>query len=242
MRSSKSQRGWLRGGLILACVLGLNGVILLFLARPIATPFPDRRNDEGFEVRLAARDAQPAEPDDAPVPWSSTAPEEEGIEVMISPPPPVDLAGQAEPAPSPLGDLATALRGDGLACLSERDALLSSIEREFCHETLGALARKALYLPTPIAREKRGYYDAVAQAQAPRRAMVPLMARGGGGLFGGDDRMRAGRGPRVGCSLKFGPNLDRAPKGPANVLRAGPCFVRPPAGPLTPEANVRKPY
>ena len=49
-------------------------------------------------------------------------------------------------------------------------------------------------------------------------------------------------GPRVGCSVKFGPNAGKAPKGPANALRAGPCFIQPPAGSLSPEADIRKPY
>ena len=134
------------------------------------------------------------------------------------------------------------LRAGGLACLSEREILLSPTERELCREKLGDLAGKLTPLPSQIAPEERADYDAIARAQAPRRAMVPLTARGAGGLFNIDDRLRGGRGPRAGCSMKFGLNADQAPKGPDNALRAGSCFIRLPTGAPTGETSVRKSY
>jgi hypothetical protein len=46
-----------------------------------------------------------------------------------------------------------------------------------------------------------------------------------------------GHGPGLGCAIPFGKGVK--PKGPPHSLRLGPCFIRPPLGPLTPEADVQ---
>lgn len=146
-------------------------------------------------------------------------------------------------APSSSVDLGAVLRSGGRGCADGRAAALSPEERARCQEKLGALALKAAPLAAPIDPAKRAYYDAVVEAYADRRrAMVTLDARGGRGMFAVDDSVHNGHGPKVGCSVKFGPNADKAPKGPPNALRAGPCFIQPPVGSLTPEGDIRKPY
>jgi hypothetical protein len=82
----------------------------------------------------------------------------------------------------------------------------------------------------------------VAEAYDNRGAMVALTAPGAAGMLDLPPSYNNGHGPRVGCSVKFGPNARKAPKGPPNALRAGPCFIKPPAGSLTPEADIRRPY
>lgn len=233
----------------LAGGLGLAGIVLLIQARPVVTPFPYHMSSRGaFEIKPAARDAPPVPPaalavpdvpDDAPaiVRGRAVAP----APAWTSPPPPAPVAVPEDAAPPSTGPraLATILRASGLACLGGREALLSPGERELCRERLGAQAWQASSLPA-IGPEERAAYDAVARAQAPRRALVPLTARGAGGAFAADDRLRAGRRPRLGCAVRFGPNADKAPDGPASVLRAGPCALQPPGG--APAEDLRRPY
>ena len=229
----------------LAGALGLSGVILLFLARPAAPPVLDRASGEGFEIRQAAHDAQSIDPDDATTPISRLFAWPKSSQARFEPPsaPRASVVDQAPPlSDRPRADLVAALRAGGLTCLGESEARLSWTERELCREKLGALARKAEDLTTAIAPEKQTDYDAVARAQAPRRAIVPLKARGAGNLFSVDDRSRGGRGPRVGCAMRFGPNLDSTSGSPANALSAGSCFIRLPAGSPTPEIDARKTY
>ena len=72
--------------------------------------------------------------------------------------------------------------------------------------------------------------------------MVQLTARGGRGLFGVDDRRRANKGPRLGCAMKFGPNVE-GPREPPKALRLGPCFVQSPLRiEASAEADTRRPY
>jgi hypothetical protein len=104
------------------------------------------------------------------------------------------------------------------------------------------VARDARPLPATIDPDKRAYYAAVAEAYRNRGQMIQLNARGGNGMFAVDDSIHLGHGPRVGCSVKFGPNARKAPKGPPNALRLGPCFIQPPNGSLTPEADLEKPH
>ncbi len=256
MRSSKSHRD--RLGVALAGMLGLTGITLLVLARPLPPlVFHRSHPEEGFETREAARDAPPAVLDAAPAPrrfvarapiWTRPSPAPSPLpspspspSPLPSPPDPPAAPADSPPASAAPRLLAAILRASGLACLGGREALLSPVERELCRERLGAQGLGAASLPT-IAPEERATYDAFAQAQRPRRALVPLTARGAGGSFSGDDRLRAGRRPRVGCALRFGPNADQTSDDAAGGLRAGPCFLQPPAGAPGPDADRRGTY
>ncbi len=241
----------LERGAILVAAVGLHALVLFLLTRPAPLVFADRSNDEdAIDVTLdrSRRPARSTGGADAaarmrPVPARLPP---SGVEPLPFQPEAVAQAGPAvgsAPAGAgSTGDLAAALRGGGFACGSERDARLSPEERARCQEKLGALARNARPLPATIDVEKRAYYAAVAEAYRNRGQMVPLTARGAGGMFATEDSIHLGHGPRAGCSWKFGPNADKAPKGPPNALRAGHCFIQPPVGSLTPEADLQKPY
>jgi len=252
LRLSKTDRGRLERGVILVVAVGLHAVVLLLLARPVMLAFADRSTDEDVidvtldrsrrPARAASRPdastpalhrpALPAPPDVAPLPMTSgkAAP---GVAA-----PATETAAASRPGL----DLGAALRRGGFACAGARNTMLTPEERARCQEKLGALALKAPALPAPIDPAKRAYYDAVAEAYRDPGQMVPLTARGAGGMFAQERSVHAGHGPRVGCSVKFGPNADKAPKGPPNALRAGPCFIQAPTGSLTPEGDIRKPY
>lgn len=251
--SSKAQRD--RWGLALAGGLGLAGITLLTLNRPIILSLPSRPHMGSVETRLPVYDATdgPRAPALAPSPGEALPPPPRLVShralAWISPPalhvpaaPPIAAevasadvpspyaAEEAAPAPSRSGGLAGALRASGLACLGGRESLLSPTERELCREKLGALAGKSSSQPAPIAPDERAEYDAAARLQGPRRALVPLTARGAGNPFAFDDRAR--RRPRVGCAVRFGPDAGSSPGG---------CFVQPMAPPA-PEADTRRSY
>lgn len=234
---------------MLVAAVGLHAAVLAFLAWPVALRFPDRSTDEGaIDVTLerprratgGASSSGPARLSPRPR-APRQAPTAEAVAVLpIAPAPTASASG---PAPGKAnGDLGAALRRGGVGCANARAVGLNREERERCAEKLGAQARDAPFLPAPIDPGKRAYYDAVAQAYDHGGPMVPLTARGGAGMFDADASANSGHGPRVGCSVKFGPNARKAPKGPPNALRAGPCFIQPPNGSLTPEADLRKPY
>lgn len=230
-----------------AGTLLLHAAILAVLAWPPAVRFVDRSNDEdAIDVTLereprAGRTGGRAR-GTAPVPHRPATPLPASVETL-----PLKPAGAAQgPAAAPGArtdfDLGAALRAVGFACSGVRNTMLTPEERARCQEKAGAMAKKAPSLPAPIDPAKRAYYDAVAEAYRDPGQMVPLTARGAGGMFAEERSVHSGHGPRVGCSVKFGPNADKTPKGPANALRAGPCFLQAPTGSLTPEADIRKPY
>ncbi len=252
MRLSKTHRGprggRLERGVILVVAVGLHAVVLLLLARPVMLGFPDRSTDEdAIDVTLdrsrrPARAAARLDPA-APAPHRPAALASSTVEAL--PLAPTEAASTTTTAPadsSARRDLGAVLRQGGFACAGVRNTMLTPDERARCQEKLGALALKAPSLPAPIDPAKRAYYDAVAQAYDNRAAMVTLTAPGAAGMFDAPPSYNNGHGPRVGCSVKFGPNARKTPKGPPNALRAGPCFIQPPVGSLTPEADIRKPY
>jgi hypothetical protein len=249
LRLPKTPRERLQRGAALAVVVGLHVLALLLLARPAAPHFPDRSTDDGA-IEVALDRARPATRPEARseaaafVPHRTALPAPPTVETLpVAPgPPATPPATPAAAAPGPRGDLGAVLRSGGFGCGSEREARLSPEERARCQDKLGALALKAPPLAAPIDPAKRAYYDAVAEAYRDRGQPVPLTARGANGMFATEDSIHLGHGPRVGCSVKFGPNAARTPKGPPNALRAGPCFIQPPTGSLSPEADIRKPY
>jgi hypothetical protein len=250
LRLPKTPRERLERGATLAAVVGLHVLALLLLARPAAPHFPDRSTDEGaIEVALdrARPAARPAARTEAAafVPHRPALPVPPTVEILPMASASVPTGSPATPAaatPGPRGDLGAVLRAGGFGCGSEREVRLSPEDRARCQDKLGALALKAPPLAAPIDPAKRAYYDAVAEAHRDRGQPVPLTARGANGMFATEDSIHLGHGPRVGCSVKFGPNAARTPKGPPNALRAGPCFIQPPTGSLSPEADIRKPY
>lgn len=248
MSPSKIRRRRLERAAVLATVAGLHVVALLVLARPVSLDFPDRSDDDDAidvtldRARRPARAVSGANPM-APALHRPAAIAPSAVEPLpLAPTEAAPSATGGSTPPRPGFDLGAALRAGGFACAGVRNTLLTPEERARCQEKLGALAQKAPSLPAPIDPTKRAYYDAVAEAYRDPGQMVPLTARGAGGMFAEERSVHLGHGPRVGCSVKFGPNARKAPRGPPNALRAGPCFIQPPNGSLSPEADIRKPY
>lgn len=238
-----------RNGAVLAGSLLLHAAILAALGWPLAVRFADRSNDEDAIDVTLERAQRPARAD-ARLVSTSPAPRQPARSATPAPstaaPLPLAPTGSGAttgpPTSRPGFDLGAALRAGGFACAGVRNTMLTVEERARCQEKLGALALKAPALPAPIDPAKRAYYDAVAEAYRDPGQMIPLTARGAGGMFAEERSVHSGHGPRVGCSVKFGPNAGKAPKGPPNALRAGPCFIQAPTGSLTPEGDIRKPY
>jgi hypothetical protein len=142
----------------------------------------------------------------------------------------------APPGPS-APDLRAALRHGPLGCLNL--GVLSRAERDLCDERLGKTAAGQAYIPTPIDPRKRAYYDAVADAKKPDGQPVPQRAIGSLGMFDTDPRGVSGHPPGIGCRIPFGPG--KPSKLPSHWLSLGPCYIAPPQGPLTVEADITPP-
>lgn len=231
MRSSTSHRDRQRAGAVLLAGLCLGVGAWLIASPPIvvrlsgrSAVLPDRP-----EFRPSAAPADLGPPDETPFPAPSrplqrAAPSTPRRPETWSPPPVATPEVEAPIPPSfppqparPRVDLAGVLRAGGLACLGGGEAMLSPSERDLCRERLGAQAERAPSLGGSMAADEPAIYDAAR-------------------IGAGDDRVRTGKRPRLGCSMRFGPNADRASPEPVGVLRLGPCQIR--AG----EPNLRKPY
>jgi hypothetical protein len=154
-----------------------------------------------------------------------------------------DKAGPAIAPPAPAGpegpasDLRAALRHGALGCIDL--GALSRAERDLCDERLGKAAAGQAYIPAPIDPLKRAYYDAVAAAKKPDGQPVPQRATGSLGMFDTDPRGVSGRPPGIGCRIPFGPG--KKSDLPSHWLSLGPCYIAPPQGPLSVEADITPP-
>jgi len=141
--------------------------------------------------------------------------------------------------------LSKALRGSRVGCANP--SLLSDEERARCQDRLEQGSKLAKYIPVPIPPERRAYYDAIAKEKAP----VPTLAALGRGPNAARSAelgyppvvFNSGHGPGVGCKLAFGGGKKASWKRPAHGLKLGPlpCYVMPPSGPLTVEADIQNP-
>lgn len=134
-------------------------------------------------------------------------------------------------------DLRAALRYGAGGCGNR--ATLSRSERDLCDERLGRTAASADFIPAPIEPAKRAYYDAVTLAKKPDGQPVPQRAIGRLGLFDADPRGQTGRAPGIGCHIALGPGKKKPL--PSHWLTLGPCFIAPPQGPLSVEADITPP-
>ncbi|MBS0333391.1 MAG: hypothetical protein JSS35_11540, partial [Proteobacteria bacterium] len=90
----------------------------------------------------------------------------------------------------------------------------------------------------------QAYFNAVAKAKAPDKPWTPIRAKGAGTFGQADLRavdIRASNDhiPMVGCAIPFGAGEKR--KLPSHWLKLGPCFIAPPKGPLSVEADITPP-
>jgi hypothetical protein len=153
---------------------------------------------------------------------------------------PAAVVGQ--PAPQMLPDSVRATLRRRLGCQERSGLRLAADERGDCNERLGHGAAVAPYLHAPIAPEIRTYWDAVAKSKAPDGPPTPQSARGRAGMFDPVGVGMKGHGPVVGCHISFGHGIFRVDH-PPHGLKLGPlpCFIRPPAGSLSPDVDVQNP-
>ena len=225
MRRRRSARTGLAG----AAALVIHLVLLLLLAMRTG-PMTIRSYDEdALQVALVAPIYLPRRakllPTSAPRPRTARTPSAAVAPLRMAP---TESAGAAAPpaaaGPSPIqalnGDIGTAL-GRRLGCARADLAGLNREERLACQDALGRGARQAAALGQPVSAEKQAYYDAVKAA-----------------------RQSEGHGPHIGCTIQFGGGKPASVKTPAHSLKLGPlpCFIQPPAGMLSPEADVPDPY
>lgn len=225
MRRGRKARMGLAGGAALAIHL----CVLTALAMR-TSPLPLRQYDEdALMVALVApiylpRRSKP-QPPNAPRPRPVEAPDIPIASLPMAPsePPPAPSAtpatGQA-PTPALNGDVGQALRRR-LGCARTDQADLSREDRLACQDALSRGARQVAALGQAVPAEKKAYYDAVKAA-----------------------RQGEGHGPGIGCHIRFGGGKPAKVDTPAHGLQLGPlpCFVIPPAGMLSPEADIPNPY
>lgn len=146
--------------------------------------------------------------------------------------------------------LSKALRGSRIGCANP--SLLSDRERERCEDRLEQGSKLAKSIPTPIPAVRRAYYDAVSKAKQPFHVdpmrpgehPVPPPKSGGSSLAALQSANEKFRIPLAGCKLAFGgPKGTGGWKKPPNSLKLGPlpCFVAPPVGSLSPDADIQNP-
>ena len=244
----------------LVVVAGLHAAFFLLLARAIAPPLPPTGRDMTvapvYLARLEPRKAKRREA--APPP--RTAPPKTAPPTVQVPIPPV-LSAPPGPAPATVpsvpaetaeadaerGRLARVLRASRAGCATPH--LLTAEERAKCDRRLADGAKLATYIPTPLPPERRAFYDAVAKAKQPFHAEpmrpgehpVPNPQAGTNSSLAALQGANANSIPLFGCKYAFGAGggVVKPPHG----LKLGPlpCFINPPQGPFTVEANIRNP-
>ncbi len=145
------------------------------------------------------------------------------------------------------GDFKGFLRA-GVGCAHRDGVGLTHAEREACDQKAGEVAKAA---PTidKIAPEKRAYFDAVNEAYEKARAPAPVVSYVVG-PYGGIAKvwtLPPGVKPiGFGCKIALG-GVPRGYKSyhdkPPHSLKLGklPCFITPPSGAFTEEADVEAP-
>lgn len=225
MRRGHGQRmGWAG-----AAALAIHLCLLALLATR-AGPMTVRQYDDGaLEVALVApiylprRAKSPPPTAPAPRPPRAASPTVAPLQVAPAESPAAPAAPKtALPAPVQAlnGDIAAALRRR-LGCARTDQPGLTQAERQACADALGRGARQVAALGQPIPAGKQAYYDAVKAA-----------------------RQGEGHGPGIGCHIRFGGGKPATVEVPAHGLKLGPlpCYLVPPAGMLTPEADIPNPY
>lgn len=223
--------GRVRGRVVFGAMLLAHGAVFLLLVlglKPRTTPAaPELAVAPVYlaEVRRKPRpkperDAPPSAPP-APLPVLARPAEAPGPAAS-----PVDAAPVAPAVDGDAQQLARTLRGSRVGCANP--ALLSEAEQLRCQDELEKGSKLAKYIPTPLPPERRAYYDAVVKAKGDMKKMAVVGEHG----------------PAVSCKLAFG-----GPKGTGgwkkhpHGLKLGPlpCYVVPPMGPLTVEADITNP-
>lgn len=223
------RQGGARMGLAGAVALAIHLVLLVLLAIRTGAAGFRVYNEEAVEVALVApiylpRRAKTLPPSpprarQAKASSATAAPLQmtpaESANAAVAPP----VVGPAH-ALTLNGDVGRTLRRR-LGCARTDPLGLSQEERQACQDALGRGAQQVAALGQPVPAEKQAYYDAVKAA-----------------------RQSEGHGPGIGCHIKFGGGKPASVEVPAHGVKLGPlpCFLVPPAGMLSPEADIPTPY
>ena len=223
-----SGRRTLRRATGAAVSLAVHGLLLAAILLTFRT-FRRPPEPEAVTIELLPRLAAPElRPRPAPVAAAGRGPQSARPQAPNSPragaaPSPIASqpglpAGAAGPGRD-LQGVRAALRA-AVGCGHDRFLQLTEAERARCAEKLGKGADPNVAWPAPIAPEKRAWFDAAVQA------------RTGPGRPGG-----------LGCAMVFGDGRFRPARPPAHALKLGPlpCYVIPPRGSLTADADVSTP-
>jgi hypothetical protein len=206
--------------------------IIPILLLPRAPPSAAGGAPQPTALRLHRRAQRPDENPlpVAPLPAEAAAPQP----TKAAPQPATGQQASPPAAEPPASDLRLALR-HGVAGCANAGASMTRAERERCNEQLGRGVATAPFLPAAIEPRIRGYYDAVALAKQADPPPVPRKPPGSLGMFDTDLRGTGGHPLAIGC--RAGANRKALP----HALRLGPCFIAPPKGPLTVEADITPP-
>lgn len=246
-------------GFILLASLAAHGVLLIWLIKSMHRPQPMAAATP-FQVSLVPElrraEAQAPHPTSAPSPPASaktgrgaetthpiaaTPPEQAKDIAPVAPPPAAatSAAGSAPPigaGPGPDAEAQAAVRRAlraTLGCAHPDFAALTSAERDDCSRQAGHQAAiGAQENLERVPEEKRVYYAKVQKAYQDIRNYV--------GLSGVPI---PGHGPGIGCRLPFGIPKGWKPTRHPHSLKLGPlpCYLVPPTGLLTPEADIPAP-
>lgn len=259
-REAERRRSALLGG---GLALVVHGLALLALGWTVAPRFwdPPSPPQPVVELRLlhqrpraqSVRQPPPATAKAAhPAPASVGSPTPSAVAIPAPAPAAPPHAAGASARGSPVGqggegDLSGLLRA-ALGCANRDFSHLTDAERTRCDRGFATAARTATKVDA-IPPEKRAYYDAVVKAYEKMHAPAPLSTPHFGDNFGLDERWAGPPGahaPGFGCKIAIGP-IPRGAKSyhdkPPHSLKLGrlPCFITPPSGFATEEADVQAP-
>ncbi len=210
--------------------------IIPVLLIPRAPPSNGAPSPQPSAVQLHRRPQRPDETSQPSAPLRAPPSERATVQAPHVAEPSAQAQAQP-PSGAAVPDLRAILRRGVLGCASTLE--LSRAERERCNEELARGAASASALPLDLSPKVRAYYDAVAEAKKQDPPLVPRVAPGSLGYFDQDKRTTRDHPPMIGCYVPFGPG--EKPKLPSHWLTLGPCFIAPPKGSLTPEADITPP-
>ena len=159
-------------------------------------------------------------------------------------PAPSPVTAAASPSHVQVGDDPEALRGllrSASSCLQIGRGTSTAEQRAACAKQVAEAARTAPHIDA-VPEYKRKYYDQVVEAYASRSAPTPVATTASQTQSG--ERWLAPKGahqPVLGCALSFGAGAPKKASGPPHALRLGPCFLAPPQGLFTEEADLPPP-
>jgi hypothetical protein len=217
--TQRRTRGAIAASVAVHVALGL----VLLAQRPSLVGIRPEAGQAVLSVILMPRAARPAAQTNSPLALSprlaqARPPDRSPAAAPLAAPASQPSEAAQEPlagAPSSAPDLRQALRHGLAGCVNAIG--LTRTERQDCDDRLAQGARQAPLMGIGLEPRIQAYYAAVAEAKTGATGHPPL----------------------IGCRIPFGPGKPR--KLPSHWLTLGPCFIAPPKGSLTPEADITPP-